>query len=74
MIRLLVTHKSPAVLRLDLGNPLNGAVVLVVPTVDPEFVTPMTEAFQAVVWHLLVSHPALKTQRAHWESLAPNSP
>src|SRR6516162_7311771 len=33
---------------------------VIVPTVNPETVTPHTEAFQAVVWHLLVSHPALK--------------
>ena len=33
---------------------------MIVPTVNPETVTPHTEAFQAVVWHLLVSHPKLK--------------
>jgi len=41
---------------------------VVVPTVNPENVTPHTEAFQAVVWHLLVSHPALKVQATKWES------
>lgn len=41
---------------------------VVVPTVNPETVTPHTEAFQAVVAHLLVSHPALQTTRAKWES------
>ncbi len=35
---------------------------VIVPTVNPETVTPHTEAFQAVVWHLLVSHPALKAR------------
>lgn len=40
--------------------------VVVVPTVDPERVTPHTEAFHAVVWHCLVSHPALQTQRTKW--------
>ena len=44
-----------------------GACV-VVPTVNPEAVTPHTEAFQAVVWHLLVSHPLLRTAPAKWES------
>ena len=41
---------------------------LIVPTVNPETITPHTEAFQAVVWHLLVSHPALKTADTKWES------
>jgi len=41
---------------------------VIVPTVNPGAVTPHTEAFQAVVWHLLVSHPALQTVRAKWES------
>ena len=42
---------------------------VVVPTVNPETVTPHTEAFQAVVWHLLVSHPKLKTAPTKWESI-----
>jgi D-sedoheptulose 7-phosphate isomerase len=39
--------------------------------IDPpaELRTPLVESFQAVVWHALVSHPELATQRAHWESL-----
>jgi D-sedoheptulose 7-phosphate isomerase len=41
---------------------------LIVPTVNPETVTPHTEALQAVVWHLLVSHPALKIAATKWES------
>jgi D-sedoheptulose 7-phosphate isomerase len=41
---------------------------VVVPTVNPETVTPHSEAFQAVVWHLLVSHPALKAAATKWES------
>ena len=41
---------------------------VIVPTVNPEAVTPHSEAFQAVVWHLLVSHPALKTNATKWES------
>jgi D-sedoheptulose 7-phosphate isomerase len=42
---------------------------VIVPTVNPETVTPHTEAFQAVVWHLLVSHPRLKTAATKWESM-----
>ena len=41
---------------------------VIVPTVNPENVTPHTEAFQAVIWHLLVSHPKLKTHQTKWES------
>jgi D-sedoheptulose 7-phosphate isomerase len=41
---------------------------IVIPTVNPAHVTPHTEAFQAVVWHLLVSHPAVKQQETKWES------
>ncbi len=41
---------------------------VVVPTVNPAAVTPHTEAFQAVVWHLLVSHPTLQTSEMKWES------
>ena len=41
---------------------------VIIPTVNPETVTPHSEAFQAVVWHLLVSHPKLKTNQTKWES------
>jgi D-sedoheptulose 7-phosphate isomerase len=41
---------------------------VIVPTVNPDHVTPHSEAFQAVVWHLMVSHPALKVARTKWES------
>lgn len=41
-----------------------------IPVVDAELVTPHTEGFQAVVWHLLVSHPALKAVQTKWESVA----
>ena len=41
---------------------------VVVPTVNPGNVTPHTEALQAVIWHLLVSHPALKAAGTKWES------
>jgi D-sedoheptulose 7-phosphate isomerase len=42
---------------------------VLVPTVNPAHVTPHTEAFQAVIWHLLVSHPQLKAAPTKWESL-----
>ena len=48
----------------------HGDHVVIIPTVDPDLVTPLTEAFQAVVWHGMVTHPDLATARAHWESLA----
>jgi D-sedoheptulose 7-phosphate isomerase len=41
---------------------------VIVPTINPETVTPHAEAFQAVVWHLLVSHPLLKMSATKWES------
>jgi D-sedoheptulose 7-phosphate isomerase len=43
-----------------------GDHVVVIPTVDPNHVTPHTEAFQAVVWHCLVSHPKLQLQATKW--------
>lgn len=42
---------------------------VVIPTVSDERVTPHTEGLCAVVWHLLVSHPALQTQSTKWESV-----
>ena len=42
---------------------------VIIPTVNPSNVTPHAEAFQAVVWHLLVSHPALKSAATKWESV-----
>jgi len=41
---------------------------VIVPTVNPENVTPHAESFQATVWHLLVSHPAIKAAQTKWES------
>jgi D-sedoheptulose 7-phosphate isomerase len=43
---------------------------VIIPTVNPETITPHSEAFQAVVWHLLVSHPKLKVNQTKWESAA----
>ncbi|HZS55125.1 MAG TPA: SIS domain-containing protein [Bryobacteraceae bacterium] len=42
---------------------------VVIPTVNSTHVTPHSEAFQAVVWHLLVSHPSLKAAPTRWESI-----
>ena len=41
---------------------------VIIPTINPETITPHSEAFQAVVWHLLVSHPQLKAAPTKWES------
>jgi len=43
---------------------------VIIPTVNAQTVTPHSEAFQAVVWHLLVSHPRLKSHETKWESAA----
>lgn len=47
-----------------------GDVVVIIPTVNADNVTPHSEAFQAVIWHLLVSHPKLKAHQTKWESTA----
>lgn len=44
-------------------------VCVVIPTINAAHITPHSEAFQAVVWHALVSHPALKTAETKWESV-----
>ena len=44
----------------------NGNTVIVVPTIDESLVTPHTESFQALVWHCLVSHPALQKNKTKW--------
>lgn len=44
-------------------------VCIQVPTVNPDHTTPHSEAFQGVIWHLLVSHPDLKISQTRWESL-----
>ncbi len=43
---------------------------VIVPTVNPQNVTPHSEAFQAVIWHLFVSHPDLKQNQTKWESVS----
>jgi len=42
---------------------------IIVPTVNPETITPHTESFQAVIWHLIVSHPEMKVSEMKWESI-----
>lgn len=46
----------------------NGDAVLVIPTVSSARITPHTESFQAMIWHLLVSHPILQVNNTKWES------
>lgn len=45
-----------------------GDAVCVVPTINAAHVTPIVEGFQAIVWHLLVSHPKLQVNQTKWES------
>ena len=49
---------------------LHADACVVIPPLDKETITPHTEAFQAVIWHLLVSHPELKQNEMKWESVA----
>lgn len=42
---------------------------LIIPTVNENNITPHSEAFQAVIWHLIVSHPELKVHQTKWESV-----
>ena len=45
---------------------------VIIPTIQEDMITPLVEAFQAVIWHLIVSHPRLSLNKAKWEStLAP---
>lgn len=44
-------------------------VCIVVPLVNPQTITAHTESFQAMIWHLIVSHPLLKANEMKWESL-----
>lgn len=50
-----------------------GDAVVVIPTVEASRITPHTEAFQAVVWHCLVSHPVLQNTSTKWESVETTS-
>jgi D-sedoheptulose 7-phosphate isomerase len=49
------------------GSVADAAVII--PSVNAATVTPHSEAFQAVIWHLLVSHPLLKARQTKWESV-----
>lgn len=44
----------------------NADAVVIIPQVNPEWVTPLSEAFQAVTWHCLVSHPDLQRRKTKW--------
>ena len=52
--------------RKDGYTNMYGNKVIVVPEVNKKLITPHTEAFQAVVWHCLVSHPLLQTKKTKW--------
>ena len=65
-----VGAKVTGIVGRDGGYTLESAdACILVPTVNPQHVTPHTEAFQAVLWHLLVSHPILKVAQTKWESV-----
>ena len=64
-----VGAKVTGILGRDGGYTAQAAdACVIIPTVNPDNITPHAEAFQAVVWHLLVSHPKLKTNQTKWES------
>ena len=64
-----VGAKITGIVRRDGGYTAQVAdVCVVIPTVNAETITPHSEAFQAVIWHLLVSHPRLKENPTKWES------
>lgn len=44
-------------------------VCVIVPPINSETITPHTESFQAVVWHLIISHPEMKVSEMKWESI-----
>jgi D-sedoheptulose 7-phosphate isomerase len=46
---------------------------VLIPVVNSETITPHTESFQTIVWHLLVSHPKLKAHEMKWESVVPSA-
>jgi D-sedoheptulose 7-phosphate isomerase len=43
--------------------------VLIIPTVNKEHTTPLTESYQAIIWHLLVTHPAIRENQTKWETV-----
>ena len=65
----IVGAKVTGVVGRDGGYTAQAAdACVIIPTVNTETITPHSEAFQAVVWHLLVSHPKLKAHETKWES------
>jgi len=65
-----VGSKIMGIVRRDGGYTAKVAdACVIIPTVNPAHVTPHSEAFQAVIWHLLVSHPTLKAHQTKWESV-----
>lgn len=44
----------------------NATICIIIPTINPESVTPHSESFQTVIWHLMVSHPKLKSNPTKW--------
>ena len=67
-----VGAKVMGILGRDGGHTARLAdVAVIVPTINPASVTPHAEAFQAIIWHLLVCHPLLSAKGAKWESVDP---
>ena len=65
-----VGAKSIGVVGRDGGYTKQAAdATILIPVVNPDNVTPHTEAFQAVVWHIIVSHPKFQSQKGKWESV-----
>jgi D-sedoheptulose 7-phosphate isomerase len=65
-----VGAKIAGIVGRDGGHTRKSAdACILVPTVNAQHITPHAEAFQAVLWHLLVTHPALKTAQTKWESV-----
>ncbi|MDI1352203.1 MAG: sugar isomerase, partial [bacterium] len=50
--------------------PVADACILIPPPSQTDLVTPQSEAFQAIIWHLIVSHPSLKSSPTKWEGLS----
>lgn len=64
-----VGSKVTGIVGRDGGYTAEAAdISIVIPTVNQDTITPHSEAFQAVIWHLIVSHPDLKTRQTKWES------
>jgi len=42
---------------------------VIIPTINPDTITPHTESFQSVIWHLIVSHPDIKECEMKWEAI-----